>query len=359
MSFDQQLQEKIYRLETLRKYQAYYGTNTPYQIIVEINQLEAELRRMLQADVTRRSQKVNHQPMPLPKASKTPKKLTRAPKNKKDKRTSFLGLSQATVDLIATLSFIGLVFLLGSIVFAAYMQLRSTSLETDPALGGAAAPTLRPTFTPTLDPNSPVSEALAVASVGESMLPAPGKAATEVATPVPTLTPSNPTPTPTPLPTETPLPTNTPLPPPPRPTATPVPPTPTPAPEFPFEVSEQGNRMFQKTNYHVITIYIAITTYDNVPIGGLKIIGDHTPSGMHIESGLSDWHWSVNNCLDCDYVKFGNVKLEPGTFSDGVWNIYVANEQGDRLSPVVPLTYSSDPEQWVWDFIIFRKLPGF
>jgi hypothetical protein len=124
-------------------------------------------------------------------------------------------------------------------------------------------------------------------------------------------------------------------------------------------VAEQGNRMFQKTTYHVLTIYVAITTFDNVPIGGLKIVGDHIPSGKHLESAPSDWNWSVNNCLTCDYVKFGNVKYEPGTFSDGIWNIHVADQSGQQLSPIVPLAYSSDPEQWVWDFIIFRKLPGF
>ena len=103
----------------------------------------------------------------------------------------------------------------------------------------------------------------------------------------------------------------------------------------------------------------AVTTFDNVPVGDLKIIGDHTPSGQHVESAPSDWHWSVSNCLDCSYAKFGNTKFEPGPFTDGVWHIYLADSSGQKLSPVVPFTYSSDPEQWVWDFVIFRKLPGF
>ena len=95
----------------------------------------------------------------------------------------------------------------------------------------------------------------------------------------------------------------------------------------------------------------------NIPIGGLKVIGDHTPSGMHAESGLSDWNWSVVNCLDCDYVKQGNVKFEPGTVEDGVWNVYLADQNGTRISPVVPLSYSADPEKWVWDFILFKQNP--
>jgi hypothetical protein len=355
MSFEQHLQEKIYRLETLRKYQAHYGPNTPYQIIVEINQLEGELRRMLQADMTRRTQTVNHA-KPRVKATR---RVSRQTKKKRIRKGSFLGMSRATVDWIATISLIGFIILLGSVIFAAYRQSQFTADDTAQAKNIEPAPILRPTFTPTLDPDHSPVEGMAVAAAGDALLPAPVKVATDVATPVPTITPSDPTPTPTPLPTATPSPTNTSPPPPPRPTATPVPPTPTPAPEFPFVVAEQGNRMFQKTTYHVLTIYVAITTFDNVPIGDLKIVGDHTPSGKHLESAPSDWNWSVNNCLTCDYVKFGNVKFEPGSFSDGIWNIYVADRSGRQLSPAVPLAYSSDPEQWVWDFIIFRKLPGF
>jgi hypothetical protein len=120
-------------------------------------------------------------------------------------------------------------------------------------------------------------------------------------------------------------------------------------------VAEQGNREFQKTTNHVINIYAAIVSEGNVPIGGLKLVGDHVPSGTHVESGLSDWHWSVVNCLDCDYVKQGNIKFEPGSFSDGTWSVYLADESGTQLSKAVPLSYSTDPNQWVWDFIIFKK----
>jgi hypothetical protein len=127
---------------------------------------------------------------------------------------------------------------------------------------------------------------------------------------------------------------------------------------YSFTVSEQGNRAFQQTNYHVINIYVAVVSEGNIPIGGLKVIGDHVPSGLHAESGLSDWYWSVVNCLDCDYVKQGNLKFEPGTFADGVWNIYLADPSGKPLSPVAPLNYSADPTQWVWDFIIFKRNSG-
>jgi len=351
MSNGRHIQEKLHRLETLRRYQAYYGPNTPYQIVAEINQLEVELRRMLQADLTRPTQTLNpdiHLPKPAAKKSGGP-----AGPKKTPKKVPFWRMSQATIDMIATIAFIGLLFLFGSIVFAAYVQSRSDKVEQTLAQAPVqAAPKLRPTFTPTRHPDGSPPEAVAAAASDSTLLPSANRVPTEVPTPVPTFTPTTaPSPTNTPTPTNTPVPTK---PPPPPPTATPAPPTSTPAPSFPFTLAEQGNRVFQKTDYHVITIYVAITTHDNVPIGGLKIVGDHS-SGMHKESALSDWNWSVSNCLDCDYVKFGNVKFEPGTFSDGVWNIYVADPQGNQLSPVVPLSYSSDPAQWVWDFLIFRK----
>jgi hypothetical protein len=333
MSADEMIQAKIGRLEELRKYQAYYGPNTPYPVVLEINDLEIELRRQLGAQSTRPTRAVK--------------------KSAKKKGVSFWKMSQATFDAIATIAFIGLVFLLGAIVFAAYKQTRpEAALARMGAVepGAPPPPALRPTFTPTPPAGLPGAD---VAALGVSHLPPANQPPTAVPTLVPTITPSI-----TRAPTEPPPPTATPVPPPAPPsppTATPAPPPPTPEPSFPFTMVEQGNRMFQKTTYHVITIYVAVVSAGNVPIGGLKVVGDHVPSGAHTESGLSDWNWSVVNCLGCDYVKFGNVKLEPGTFSDGVWNIYLADPNGVPLSAVTSLSYAADPAQWVWDFVIFRQ----
>jgi len=346
MAKEEVIQAKIYRLEELRKYQAHYGPNTPYPVIAEINQLEAELQRIFKVDATRRTRIVKK------------KKKNRAPV------WQIWKMSQATIDLIATITFIGLVFLLGAIVFAAYVQTRPDQAAAYDSLAGDSGPTAtrRPTFTPTPDPNAPAeagpttgsdSVAAVVVNTSDAFLPTPGGHATDIPTPVPTLTPTDtPVATNTPLPTDTPVATNTPRP---RPTATPAPPSPTPAPSFQFMVAEQGNRMFQSTSYHVITIYVAVVSSGNIPMGGYKVVGDHSPSGQHAESGLSTWDWGVTNCLECDYVKQGNLKFEPGSFTDGVWNIYLTDANGARMSETVALPYSSDPEQWVWDFIIFKQ----
>lgn len=350
------IQAKIYRLEELRKYQSYYGPNTPYPVIIEINELEADLQRLIQARRAR--------------AARVAKK-----KKKNVSAGQLWHMSQATFDLVVTIGFIGLVFLLGTIIFAAYVQTRPANVAS--ASGAALeppTPTQRPTFTPTSDPNAPASPSgilevsdpngpaspsSMVEVIENSNLPPSNQPPTAVATLVPTLTPSaTPAATETPLPTETPVPPPTSPPPPRPPPPTAAPPTPLPPPSFPFEVAEQGNRAFQKTNYHAIIIYVAVVSEGNIPLGGYKVVGDQVPSGQHAESSLSDWNWSVVNCLDCDYIKQGNLKFEPGPFSDGAWNIYLTDQSGVPLSPVVSLTYAADPEQWVWDFVIFKRRSG-
>ncbi len=378
-SIDELVQAKMYRLEELRRYQAHYGPNTPYPIVVEINNLEEELRRMLQAGSTRPTRAVKNK---KPAKRKQPARKQVAKKKAAKKKAvdakkvpvwQIWRMSQATIDMVATIAFIGLVFLLGSIVVATYIHTRSSNAAALPLEALSVSdlppiPTLRPTFTPTPDPNGPVVEEAPqqvagveaeVAAAGDSFLPTAVLGATDIPTPVPTLTPSaTPEATAPPTPTEPPPPTDTPPPPPPRPTDTPAPPTATPAPTFPFVMVEQGNRMYQSTSYHVITVYVAVVSEGNIPLGGYKVVGDHVPSGAHVESGISSWDWSVTNCLDCDYIKQGNLKFEPGTFTDGTWNIYLTDDSGAPLSATVPLNYSTDPAQWVWDFLIFRKQSG-
>jgi hypothetical protein len=57
MAADQIIRAKMHRLEELRKYQAYYGPNTPYPVVVEINDLESEVRQLLAARQAKVAQK--------------------------------------------------------------------------------------------------------------------------------------------------------------------------------------------------------------------------------------------------------------------------------------------------------------
>lgn len=354
MAADQIIRAKIHRLEELRKYQAYYGPNTPYPVVVEINDLEQEIRQLLAARQAQAAQKAK-------------RKTTKARQKPSAPVWQFWRMSRATFDAIVAIAFVGFLFLLATIIFAAYVNTRPGPVEFA-GIGGpleAVPPTLRPTFTPTVAGEPAADSVVTEASlVTEVLLPPAEREPTPVPTLVPSLTPTaSPPASPTPLPTETPLPTNTPVPPA-APAvsaapaaAAPPPPTVPPAPAFPFAVTEQGNREFQRTTYHVITVYLAVVSEGNIPLGGYKVIANSSAGG-YVESGLSDWNWSVTNCLDCGYIKQGNLKIELGTFGDVAWSLYVADPDGNPLSAPVTLHYAAAPEQWVWDFVIFRRLSG-
>ena len=98
---------------------------------------------------------------------------------------------------------------------------------------------------------------------------------------------------------------------------------------------------------------VALTDGNNTPIGGLYVMGEHS-SGKTYKSPASSWQYDALNGLE-GYIKQGNIKFEPGVFEDGTWNVYVVDSNGTQLSDKIPLSYSSDPNQWVWDFIWWKK----
>ena len=187
--------------------------------------------------------------------------------------------------------------------------------------------------------------------------PTPPWTPTPTHTPTPTMTS---TPTDTPIPTETPIPTDTPTP---EPTNTPRPrpqpptdtPAPPPTPEYPFAVIEISSPEFTHTTNPMIVVYVAITDQNNTPLGGYRVVGDsaQSPYQSHVESPPSCYNWCATSGRG-GYIKAANVKFEPGPFIDGTWNIYLVDGAGQQVSPVVPLTYSTDPNAWRWDFVAFR-----
>jgi hypothetical protein len=177
----------------------------------------------------------------------------------------------------------------------------------------------------------------------------PTHTSTPTITPIPTETPT-PVPTDTPLPTDTPTPTETPRPVPPTATFTPGPPTPTPQPVYPFKIKEQGVREFQRTNAPFLVNIILISDANSTPLGGYYVVGEHS-SGITYKTPASSWQYDALNGLE-GYVKQGNLKFEPpGGFQDGTWTIYMVDGSGNQVSDKIPLSYSSDPSTWVWDFI--------
>ena len=110
--------------------------------------------------------------------------------------------------------------------------------------------------------------------------------------------------------------------------------------------------MFTHTNNTAIVVFVTVTDANNTPLGGYRVVGDSTVDVPQVVSPESCWSWCTHTGQG-GYAKVANLKFEPGPFIDGAWNIYLADSSGNRVSPVVSLTYSTDPSQWVWDFVSF------
>ena len=222
---------------------------------------------------------------------------------------------------------------------------------SEPVLTPTLTYTPRPTFTPT--PNWTDTPTVTF-TPSPTFTPVPTNTPTE--TPIPTETPTE-----TPIPTETPTvpatetftpepPTNTPRPIPPTATFTPAPPTNTPRPTYPFKVAE-GPQGFP-TNNSWLTIFIGATDGNNTPIGGLRAIGDHSPSGRHIESLETCFDFCKLSGLE-GTVKFANTTLEPPAYETGVWNIYLIDGGGAQVSDVVSIAVDVNSPQWY--FVLLKR----
>jgi hypothetical protein len=119
-------------------------------------------------------------------------------------------------------------------------------------------------------------------------------------------------------------------------------------------VAEVSNPEWTKTTNVSVVVFVAITDQNNTPLGGYKVVGDCANAPIqHVESPPSCYDWCTTTGVG-GYVKAANTKFEPGPFVDGTWNIYVVDGSGRQVSAVVPLNYSTDPNQWRWDFIAFK-----
>jgi hypothetical protein len=198
--------------------------------------------------------------------------------------------------------------------------------------------TPRPTFTATPDWTATPTITLT-----------PTSTATPTQTPTPTETPTLP---PSATPTETPIPpTNTPRPPTPiPPSPTPAPPTNTPPPNYPYKIAE-GPLGFPTSN-SILVMYIGLTDGNNVPVGGLKVVGDHQPSGTHWESQPSCFDFCKVNGI-AGTRKFGNVTFEPPSYETGTWYLRVVDGGGAQVSDVIPIQVDFNSPGWF--FMLLRR----
>lgn len=135
------------------------------------------------------------------------------------------------------------------------------------------------------------------------------------------------------------------------PTSPPAP-TLTPTPSFAYQAVEVYK---DHTANSFLTGYIAIVNDQEIPIGGLKAVGDFAPGGAHYESPLSNWFFDGQTAPGA-VTKESSVKFEPpGAVESGTWFIHLEDEGGTRLS--ADTTVSTDPNNVEWFYIKFKQ-PG-
>lgn len=108
-----------------------------------------------------------------------------------------------------------------------------------------------------------------------------------------------------------------------------------------------------RTTNSFLTGYVAIVSSDEVPIGGVKVVGTFEPGGYYHESLLSKWIFEGYSAPG-SVIKTSSVKFEPPYgILKGTWLIHLEDEWGTRLSEDVPI--STDPEQPQWFFVKFKQ----
>ena len=109
------------------------------------------------------------------------------------------------------------------------------------------------------------------------------------------------------------------------------------------------------TTNHFLVGYIAIVNHQEIPLGGIKAVGNFVPGGAYFESPLSQWHFEGYTAPNYA-LKTGSVKFEPpGGFHEGTWSIHLEDEWGTRLSEDV--TVATNQDYLKWFYIKFKKKP--
>lgn len=210
---------------------------------------------------------------------------------------------------------------------APVVTLRALSL-----VRGTATPAL--TATPTVAPLADVSS---IEAITEPDTPTPTAPPAETETPPPPSTPTDaPPPTDTPPPVQPPPATNTPV------------PTDTPAPSYDFAVIENDQFPTGKAD---LDVFIAVTNRDNKPIGGYRVIGNHS-GGMQVESAVSAGDWTENS--GANHYKAGNIKLSVPNSPGGSWTLQLVDEGSQPAA--APLELPFDEFNPSWYFVLFQEV---
>ncbi len=208
--------------------------------------------------------------------------------------------------------------------------------------------------------DAPVDVAATRRAIG-THTPTPTRTPTATATDTPVPTPTNTrvvhdTATPTPSRTPTPMPT---------PTNTLVVrssgggavsyATPTPVCSYPFCVSGQPAE-YDTNNYFLVVL--AQVTENGILQPGYKLVGVHSPTGLHAESapscpdlckasGVESITDDNGNVIRFEVQK-GNVQLETQTYDTGVWSVWLVDPNGQQVSETVNIPIDHENRKWYY-----------
>jgi hypothetical protein len=247
-------------------------------------------------------------------------------------------MTRAQILILAVLSMlVCIVFGIAAVVIRA--QLASFS---EPAI--AAQPSPEPNFT-----EGPTATQTIVPT--NTFTPTP----IDTLTPTPTATRvvlDTPTPTPSGTPTITPIPT---------PTNTLVVggssasrrfssgprPTPVPTSRYPLKLAD-GPVAYETKNY-ILVVYARITS-GGALLPGYRMVGTHTPSGVHIESAPScNYLCKASGPKEEDtLIQEANLAFEAYFYDTGTWSMVILDPQGHQASEVFDIQIDINDRKWFY-----------
>jgi hypothetical protein len=205
--------------------------------------------------------------------------------------------------------------------------------------------------------------------------PSPSPNSTPGPTATLTIVPTN-TFTPTPIDTLTPTPTYTRVvldtptrPPSATPTLTPIPtptntlvvtggsasrgssgaPRPTPAPTSRYPLTIVGEPLAYETKNYLFVIFARITS-GNTLLPGYRIVGTHSPTGVHLESAPScNYLCKASGPKEEDnLIQEANLAFEAYFYDTGTWSLVILDPQGQQASEVFEIKIDIKDRKWFY-----------
>lgn len=98
---------------------------------------------------------------------------------------------------------------------------------------------------------------------------------------------------------------------------------------------------------------MAVVDPNEIPIGGMKVVGTRLDYNLTYESPLTTWRYEGYNAPG-EVIKSGNVKFEPpGGIETTSWTLHLEDNNGVRQSD--DIQFDTDEFNPQWYFIKLRR----